>query len=312
MTDLQILACRAVFARMPMDVFGPHYGIDPKIFYEEFELRHGHDWESFLTACAGVNLSDMASDIGKSLVGQIAVEFGMNGRDFEDDANLFIGNRLVPFLADGRGVVMLLEAHRRWTMVVDGVSVDQRAKFKALSSSGLLPASMRGKSARDLLASVGIGIVDLLEKLGMSGEIDDFSNFTPDEIVDVISSGLPYTQFEMETRHRRAREALVAVVGLLAWRREMYGMRIDVDAIQTALNLRNMVAVVTGNLEPEFPEELRNRMASYLSSIPGYRPEAGKRQSQTTLDQHGDVQLLVARSLFQREKVTDVVLDGVS
>ena len=72
---------------------------------------------------------------------------------------------------------------------------------------------------------------------------------------------------------------------------------LDVDAIRDHLNLRRIIDLADDKKHPGMPANIRKSVTSYLTSLPGYQPEKGYRQAQTTLDSHGFLEMQFTRIL---------------
>ncbi len=63
------------------------------------------------------------------------------------------------------------------------------------------------------------------------------------------------------------------------------------------MNLRRVIDLADADKYPEMPVAIRKALGAYLSSLPGFQREKGYRQSQTTLDQHGFLEMQLTRAL---------------
>ncbi len=95
----------------------------------------------------------------------------------------------------------------------------------------------------------------------------------------------------------RAIAMLGPVVRALAWRRDHCGEPMDVIALREHMGLRRIIGLADEGTFPDMPPEIRGALRAYLGSLPGYQPEKGHKQAQTTIDQHGFLQMQFTRLL---------------
>lgn len=95
----------------------------------------------------------------------------------------------------------------------------------------------------------------------------------------------------------RAIALLTGVMGALVWKRDQGTIDLNIGIIRDYMNLSKIIELADKEMEPLMPLKLRASLNAYLSSLPGFVREKGAKQSQTTLDQHGYLQMQFTRVL---------------
>ena len=93
----------------------------------------------------------------------------------------------------------------------------------------------------------------------------------------------------------RATAMFTGVMRAMVFLRNNGLLDLDVGAIRDHLNLRRIIDLADDKKYPEMPANIRKSVTSYLTSLPGYQPEKGYKQAQTTLDQHGFLEMQFTR-----------------
>ena len=93
----------------------------------------------------------------------------------------------------------------------------------------------------------------------------------------------------------RAISMFTGVMRALVFLRNDGLLDLDVGAIRDHLNLRRIIDLADEGKHPGMPANVRKSVTSYLASLPGYRPEKGYGQAQTTLDNHGYLEMQFTR-----------------
>ncbi|MFC4235999.1 TraM recognition domain-containing protein [Thalassospira xianhensis] len=95
----------------------------------------------------------------------------------------------------------------------------------------------------------------------------------------------------------RATAMLTGVIRALCWLRDDGLLDLNVGAIRSHMSLRAIVELGNEECYPDMPAPIRVSIQSYLSSLPGYNAEKKENQAQTTLDQHGYLEMQFTKIL---------------
>ena len=92
----------------------------------------------------------------------------------------------------------------------------------------------------------------------------------------------------------RATAMVSGLLRILCWLRDNKGFELDTASLRDHLSMRLLVEIVA---REDIPVQVTRGLASYLTSLPGFKGERGVGQSQTTLDQHGYLEMSFTRIL---------------
>lgn len=95
----------------------------------------------------------------------------------------------------------------------------------------------------------------------------------------------------------RATAMFTGVMRALTWLRDEGVVDLNVGEIRDHLNLKRIVELADQAKYPDMPQHIRKSIRSYLSSLPGYQEDKGHKQAQTTLDQHGYLEMQFTKIL---------------
>ncbi len=95
----------------------------------------------------------------------------------------------------------------------------------------------------------------------------------------------------------RATVMLSGVMRALVHLRDAGLLDLDPGTVRDFLDLRRIIDLGDLSKFPEMPVAIRKAIASYLASLPGYQPEKGYKQAQSTLDHHGYLEMHYTRIL---------------
>ena len=121
----------------------------------------------------------------------------------------------------------------------------------------------------------------------------------------------------------RAVAMLTGVIKALVWLRNKGELDLNVGTIREYMNLKNIISLASEKDRPSLPRDIRTSVRAYLTSLPGFVESKGTAQAQTTLDQHGylemqfsqifgslnDVYGHIFRSAYGQIDMSDVVLN---
>ena len=88
-----------------------------------------------------------------------------------------------------------------------------------------------------------------------------------------------------------------AVIRSLVWLRDADYIDLNISEIRDHLSLRRIIDLCNPEAYPDMPLPVRKSVKSYLRALPGFKEENGYRQSQTTMDQHGYLEMQWVRTL---------------
>lgn len=95
----------------------------------------------------------------------------------------------------------------------------------------------------------------------------------------------------------RATAMFTGVMRALTSLRDNQVVDLNVSEIRDHLNLKKIIDLADVNKYPDMPQPIRKSIRSYLSSLPGFQEDKGYKQSQTTLDQHGYLEMQFTKIL---------------
>src|SRR3546814_10316631 len=79
--------------------------------------------------------------------------------------------------------------------------------------------------------------------------------------------------------------------------RDQHLIDLNVSEIRDHLTLKRIIDLADQSKFPDMRPDIRKSIKSYLSSLPGFQEEKGYKQSQTTLDQHGYLEMQFTKIL---------------
>jgi len=95
----------------------------------------------------------------------------------------------------------------------------------------------------------------------------------------------------------RATAMFTGVMRALTWLRDQHIVDLNVGEIRDHLQLKRIIDLADHAKFPEMPQHIRKSIKSYLSSLPGFQEDKGYKQAQTTLDQHGYLEMQFTKIL---------------
>jgi hypothetical protein len=124
-----------------------------------------------------------------------------------------------------------------------------------------------------------------------SNTINPFQYMASDAITNLLVSLMDDVGADAQMWKGRAVAMFTGVIRVLVWLRDHEGHPMDVGVVRDSINLRRIIDFADPAKYPTVPEEVRRSVRSYLGSLPGFQPEKDYKQSQTTLDQHGYLEM---------------------
>jgi len=129
----------------------------------------------------------------------------------------------------------------------------------------------------------------------VSNTLNPFSTASADSLISLIVSLMDDSGGDGAMWKGRAIAMCTGVMRALIWLRDTGNIALNIGTIRDYLNLKAIIGLADPQLYPEMPAVIRKSIKSYLSSLPGYDEERGYRQMQTTLDQHGYLEMQFTR-----------------
>ena len=175
-------------------------------------------------------------------------------------------------------------------LFVDGKGdISTFAKINAL-------ASRAGRRDDVLLLNFAQGIPVERKKGGMlSHTINPFRSLSSDAIVQILTTLMDGVNAEDAMWRGRAIAMLTGVVRVATWLRDYQGIPLTISALRNMCHLSTIVELASTAAYPDMPASIQNVIHAYLNSLPGYSAAKGKTQAQTTLDQHGYLEMQTTR-----------------
>ena len=130
-----------------------------------------------------------------------------------------------------------------------------------------------------------------------SNTLNPFSTGTSDSLSQLIISLMEETGNEGAMWKGRAAAMFTGVMRALVWLRDKGSIDLNVSVIRDHLNLQAIIDLADPEKYADMPRPIRKSINSYLSSLPSFKLDSGYEQSQTTVDQHGYLEMQFTRIL---------------
>lgn len=128
-----------------------------------------------------------------------------------------------------------------------------------------------------------------------SHAFNPFASGTADSLSLMVMSALDK---DMDPTWRgRATALLTSVMRALVWERDNGVLELNAATIRVGLQFSRVVDFTEPGRMPQLPSSIRAGILDYLNCLPGFHIQKGKKQAQTTLDQHGFLQTYLSRML---------------
>lgn len=131
----------------------------------------------------------------------------------------------------------------------------------------------------------------------MSNTLNPFSNGSSDSLTQMVVSLMDDAGGDGAMWKGRATAMLTGVMRALTWLRDEGLVDLNVGEIREFMQLRRIIDLADTNKYPDLPQPVRKTIKSYLTSLPGFQEEKGYKQAQTTLDQHGYLEMQFTKIL---------------
>lgn len=130
-----------------------------------------------------------------------------------------------------------------------------------------------------------------------SNTMNPFSHGASDTLTNMIVSLMDDVGGDGAMWKGRATAMLTGTMRALIWLRDQNRIDLNVAEIRDHLNLKRIIDLCDPSKYPDLPQHIRHNVKSYLLSLPGFQEEKGYKQGQTTLDQHGYLEMQFTRIL---------------
>jgi intracellular multiplication protein IcmO len=124
-----------------------------------------------------------------------------------------------------------------------------------------------------------------------SNTLNPFSTGASDGLTQMIVGLMPEAGGDGAMWKGRAVSMLTGLMKALVWLRDKGERELNVSSIRDAMVLKNIIELANKDRWPNMPEPIRKSVQAYLNALPGYQESKGANQAQTTLDQHGYLQM---------------------
>lgn len=124
-----------------------------------------------------------------------------------------------------------------------------------------------------------------------SNTINPFQHMASDAITNLLVSLMDDAGGDAQMWKGRAVAMFTGVIRVLVWLRDFEGHQMDVGVVRDSISLRQIIDFADPSKYPTLPVEIRKSVRSYLGSLPGFQADKGYKQGQTTLDQHGYLEM---------------------
>ena len=131
----------------------------------------------------------------------------------------------------------------------------------------------------------------------MSNTLNPFSSGSSDGLTQMVVSLMDDAGGDGAMWKGRATAMFTGVMRALTWLRDEDVVDLNVGTIRDYLNLRAIIDLADPKIYPEMPPAIRKSVRSYLTSLPGFQEDKGHKQAQTTLDQHGYLEMQFTKIL---------------
>jgi hypothetical protein len=228
-----------------------------------------------------------------------------------EDSLLFLGHERNRRRKDGKEIWLTRSMIRRHMLITGStgsgkteVLLGLMANSLSWNSGGVL---IDGKGDMATVARM-MGLVDkfgrrddfyILNFMSSAGSntFNPLATMAADAITHMLVSTMDDVGGDGAMWRGRATAMFTGIVRALVWMRDHKNLYLDVSVVRDNIGLKEVIHLADPILHPDMPVPVRKTLTSYLSSLPGYHADKGYKQSQTTCDQHGYLQMQFSRSL---------------
>lgn len=130
----------------------------------------------------------------------------------------------------------------------------------------------------------------------LSNTLNPFSTGSSDNLTQMVVGLMDDAGGDGAMWKGRAAAMFTGIMRALTWLRDQGVIDLNVSEIRDHLNFTRILTLADKNAYPDMPQPIRKSIKSYLTSLPGFQENAPK-QSQTTLDQHGYLEMQFTKIL---------------
>ena len=130
-----------------------------------------------------------------------------------------------------------------------------------------------------------------------SNTLNPFSTGSSDSLTQMMVSLMDDTGGDGAMWKGRATAMFTGVMRALIWLRDEGRVDLNIGLIRDFLGLNKIIELATSDTYSGMPQHIRNSVLSYLTSLPGFKIEGGMKQAQSTLDQHGYLEMQFTKIL---------------
>ena len=131
----------------------------------------------------------------------------------------------------------------------------------------------------------------------LSNTVNPFSTGSSDALTQMVVSLMDDAGGDGAMWKGRATAMFTGVMRALVWMRDEGLVDLNISDIRDHLNLRKIIDLGDQSKFPNMPQAIQKSITSYLTSLPGFNPEKGYNQAQTSLDQHGYLEMQFTKIL---------------
>lgn len=131
----------------------------------------------------------------------------------------------------------------------------------------------------------------------LSNTLNPFTSGSSDSLTQMVVSLMDDAGGDGAMWKGRAVALFTGVMRALVWKRDVGLVDLNIGLIRDYLNLNKIIELADREKEPHMPAPIRGSIDAYLASLPGFQKEKGTKQAQTTLDQHGYLQMQFTKIL---------------
>ena len=167
------------------------------------------------------------------------------------------------------------------------IYMDTRGDVSIFAKVSEMCASM-GRSSDLLVLNFMTGNT---ENTVLSNTMNPFASNSASTLINITVSLMPKVGGDGAMWKGRAVAMFTGVIKALVWLRDKGDLDLNVGTIREFMSLKNIILLANDKDYPELPKDIRTSVRAYLTSLPGYVESKGIQQAQTTLDQHGYLEM---------------------
>lgn len=145
-----------------------------------------------------------------------------------------------------------------------------------------------------LVLNFMLGNAALPGRARLSHRMNPFLRGSSDSLCQLVTSMMDDVGGDGALWKGRATALLAAVLRALTWLRDHDGLNLAPGVVRDHVSLTRVLALAD---DDRLPDGVRRSLRSYLTSLPGFQWDRGYKQSQTTLDQHGYLEMQTTKVL---------------